>query len=262
MQILPPMNCAESYKLGWVNYAKFTGRARRSEFFYFYIINNAIICIFYSIFYINYLNDYDSYYDEYRNFEDYAIYLYISAILVLVTFLPMLGLQIRRLHDTGKSGWFVLLRFIFIFGDFFLLILFCADSEQTQNEYGPSPKYVMPSGNLIPGNNYNPPVVAYPQSNPVVIPVNQSPLPPQAVPYPQPNPIPYQQPPYMQQDPIPPEAMNIPQPNNYPPQNTPYSHANPNQQPPQGALYPSLGDPYSKPNPMQPPSDNYYNSGQ
>ena len=127
MQILPPMNCAESYKLGWVNYAKFTGRARRSEFFYFYIINNAIICIFYSIFYINYLNDYDSYYDEYRNFEDYAIYLYISAILVLVTFLPMLGLQIRRLHDTGKSGWFVLLRFIFIFGDFFLLILFCAD---------------------------------------------------------------------------------------------------------------------------------------
>ena len=260
MQALPPMSCVQSFKLGWMNYAKFSGRARRSEFFYFYIIISGIFSIFYLIYYIQLLDNYDSDYGVYRNQEDYNIYLYISLAIAFVTFLPMLGLQIRRLHDTGRSGWFVLLHFIFLFGDFCLLVLFCGDSQQMSNEYGPSPKYIMQSGNLLPGNNYNPSVYPYPQSDSSIIPVvvnqQQNPFPPQAIPYPQPNPIPYQQPPYTTQNPITPENMNIPQQNNIPPpppQSTPYSQENP-QLPPEGA-YPPLDDPYSKPNPMQPPSN-------
>jgi len=239
MQTLPPMSCAESFKLGWVNYAKFSGRARRSEFFYFYLIISAIISIFYLIYYINLLDNYNTYTGEYENQEDYVVYLYICAVICLVTFLPILGLEIRRLHDTGRSGWFVLLRLIPFIGDILLLVLFCIDSESTTNEYGPSPKYVMPSGNLLPGNNYNPPIVPYPQTDPVVVvPVTVNPQ-PQPIPYPQQNPVPIQQPPYI-------------------PQNTPYSQATSNQQPPQGAPYPSFNDPYSKPNSMQTPSDNNY----
>ena len=239
MQTLPPMSCAESFKLGWVNYAKFSGRARRSEFFYFYLIINAILSIFYLIYYIQALDNYDIDHNEYTNQEDYIAYIYIALAIGLVTFFPILGLQIRRLHDTGRTGWYVLIRLIPFVGEIILLALFCTDSEQITNEYGPSPKYVMPSGNLMPGNNYNPPVVPYPQPDPVVVipvTVNQQ---PQPIPYPQPNPIPYQQPPYN-------------------PQSTPYSQASPNPQPPQGAPYQSFNDPYSKPNPMQPPSGNNY----
>ena len=224
MPTLPPMSCVKSFILGWKNYAKFTGRARRSEFFYFYFIINVIKPIFFLLYYIQLLND-DFNYDTYRyeNEDDYIGYLYIFWIIFFVTFLPNLGLQVRRLHDTGRTGWLVLLRLSLIVGDVFLLYFFCIDSERTTNDYGPSPKYVSSSINLKPENNYNPPVALYPQSDPVVAPVTV-------------NPTPYQQPPYT-------------------PQNTPYSQETPNQQP---APYQSMNDTYSKPTPMQPPSETNY----
>ena len=49
-------------------------------------------------------------------------------------------LAVRRLHDTGKTGWWLLLILTGI-GAIVLLIFFCLDSDQQTNEYGPSPKY-------------------------------------------------------------------------------------------------------------------------
>ena len=101
------------------------------------------------------------------------------------------------------------------------------------NEYGPSPKYICNSGNLIPGNNYispNGPINQFPQPNSMQIPVNSY------YPNQQPNGFPDQGNLYLPPNPI---------------QNNNNSQINP-MQPPEGTSFQPLNDPYSKPNPMQP----------
>ena len=59
-----------------------------------------------------------------------------------LTFLPGLGVSIRRLHDTGRSAWNFLWFLLPLFGSIWLLILFFKDSHPNENKYGVSPKYV------------------------------------------------------------------------------------------------------------------------
>ena len=107
------------------------------------------------------------------------------------------------------------------------------DSEPNLNQYGPSPKYILPQNvPLNPGNLVQPPVVVvpvspYPQAGPV---------PPQVVPVPQPGPVPPQVAPYPQPGPITPQVAPYPQPNQMPPQVSPYPQPNNQGQipPPQG----------------------------
>ena len=67
--------------------------------------------------------------------------MYLSYIYSLIILLPGLGLAIRRLHDIGKSGWYLFIAFIPFVGVFILLYFYCLDSENQSNEYGESPKY-------------------------------------------------------------------------------------------------------------------------
>jgi uncharacterized membrane protein YhaH (DUF805 family) len=62
------------------------------------------------------------------------------GIFALATLIPGLALFIRRLHDTGKSGWWLLIGFV-PFGGIVLLVFTCLDSTQGSNKYGTSPKY-------------------------------------------------------------------------------------------------------------------------
>ena len=244
MQTLPPVGFGQAVKLGFQNYCKFTGRARRSEFFYF-LLADYIGMIFLFIVFTVPFQDNDPYDDDYGNNDDDAFFLFIPFLFMCATFFPMLSLMVRRLHDIGYSGLFVLVSII-PFGCFFLLYLWCIDSEETLNAYGPSPKYIMPT---TVSTNYNPPasvIAVTPVVQPavVLVPVQPTPVvqPPVAT-YPQPNPM--VSPPYPQQNPM------------VPPPVAPYPQQNP-MAPPQA--YPPQADPYSKPNPLQPQSDPYYNS--
>ncbi len=67
-------------------------------------------------------------------------YGYVYAIYGLAVLLPSLGVSIRRLHDVGKSGWFLLIALIPLIGAIWLLVLFCTDSQAGVNKYGPNPK--------------------------------------------------------------------------------------------------------------------------
>lgn len=58
----------------------------------------------------------------------------------LATLIPGLALSVRRLHDTGKSGWWFLIALI-PFGSIVLLVFLCLDGSRESNNYGPSPKY-------------------------------------------------------------------------------------------------------------------------
>ncbi len=123
------------------NYANFSGRARRSEFWYTTLINTiffiiSFICLF-----------------KFINISDIVSYT-IGGIIVLFFFIaliPRLALISRRLHDTGKSGWFYLLTFI-PGGNLILLIFFIMDSQPGSNQWGPNPKETDDSINEI-GND-------------------------------------------------------------------------------------------------------------
>lgn len=64
----------------------------------------------------------------------------LSMLLALIFFLPSLSVAVRRLHDVGRSGWWLLLAFIPFVGFIVLFIFSVLDSEPGENKYGPNPK--------------------------------------------------------------------------------------------------------------------------
>ncbi|MBB2988503.1 DUF805 domain-containing protein [Terracoccus luteus] len=63
-----------------------------------------------------------------------------TIVLVLAAFLPNLALTVRRLHDTGRSGWWIFLGMIPVIGSIVLLVFYATDSQRGANQYGKSPK--------------------------------------------------------------------------------------------------------------------------
>ena len=110
-------------------YATFSGRARRSEYWWWYVFITVIGIIATVI-------------DRAAGltFGD-AAYAggWVSGIAGLLLFLPTFAVFVRRLHDTGRSGWWLLIGFIPFIGALVLLIFTLLDSR-TDNQYGPSPK--------------------------------------------------------------------------------------------------------------------------
>lgn len=104
------------------NYVGFSGRARRKEYWLF-LLFTFLIC-----FLLGFIRGLFQ-----QPFTLVPIYLY-------VTFLPSLALQVRRLQDSGNSGWLALLGFIPYVGAIIMLILSCLDSQPGPNRYGPNPK--------------------------------------------------------------------------------------------------------------------------
>ena len=64
----------------------------------------------------------------------------VSGLYTLVVFVPSLALSVRRLHDTGKSGWWMLISLIPLVGPLIVLFFMVKDSQPGTNEYGPNPK--------------------------------------------------------------------------------------------------------------------------
>ena len=108
------------------NYFNFSGRSNRSEFWYFFLF----------ILLANALTHFiDTWILGYHS-EEIGL---ISGIFYLGTFIPQLSIITRRLHDTGKSGWWFLLSFTII-GLIPLFIWWCTIGEQNKNCYGNVPK--------------------------------------------------------------------------------------------------------------------------
>ncbi len=118
------------------NYAQFDGRARRTEYWMFTLIN-ALILIALAIAgcALIFVTSHGGRMNSGLPFLFMApIWLYTLAMLI-----PGLAVSARRLHDTGRSGWWMLIAFI-PFGSIVLLIFHLIDSEPGPNQYGPNPK--------------------------------------------------------------------------------------------------------------------------
>ena len=118
------------------NYANFTGRASRKEYWMFVLFNVILDVI--AIILDNMLGT------TFKLGEGYYAtslpYGWIYLLYSLGVFIPGLAVFVRRLHDTGKSGWMLLLLFIPIVGAIWLLVDVCTDGNPGDNIYGPSPK--------------------------------------------------------------------------------------------------------------------------
>ena len=69
-----------------------------------------------------------------------GLFVLLYYVVSLGLFLPALGLGVRRLHDTGKSGWFFLVVLIPFLGALALLYFMVIEGDAGPNEYGPDPK--------------------------------------------------------------------------------------------------------------------------
>ena len=123
----------EYFKLALSRYAEFTGRSRRSEYWYFTLVNVLISMAF------NVLS---------IATDGSGIITGISGLVSLALFIPGIAVAVRRLHDVGKSGWWLLIAFTGI-GLFLLLYWYVKDSEPGANEYGPNPKTGAVAGNDV-----------------------------------------------------------------------------------------------------------------
>ncbi len=111
------------------HYADFEGRARRAEYWNFFLFNMlGIIAIVALMFALGAISE---------SLATIGGLAYMAWALGL--FIPSLAVAVRRLHDTGKSGWWLLISFIPLAG-IVLIVFLCIDSDPGTNAYGPNPK--------------------------------------------------------------------------------------------------------------------------
>ena len=116
-------------------YADFSGRARRKEYWMFTLFHFIIIVLL--AFIIGFTAD------DLDSPQGISwIFIGLLAVYFFGTLIPSLAVTVRRLHDTGKSGWFYLLNFIPYVGRFIVLIFTCMDSEHKTNKWGKNPKII------------------------------------------------------------------------------------------------------------------------
>jgi uncharacterized membrane protein YhaH (DUF805 family) len=113
-------------------YAEFEGRARRSEYWQFLLFQFLVILAFFILVAIVQGGSYET-----KPLATVVIGLYCLVALGLL--IPSLAVYFRRLHDSGRSAWWILLGFI-PFGGFVLLVFTLLDGTPGPNAFGPDPK--------------------------------------------------------------------------------------------------------------------------
>ncbi|MDA3861692.1 MAG: DUF805 domain-containing protein [Melioribacteraceae bacterium] len=104
------------------NYAGFSGRARRKEYWMFQLFNILFLIVAVVLDFV---------------LETYFV---LTSLYSLALIIPSLAVTVRRLHDTGKSGWMMFISFIPIIGTIWLLFFLVTDSNFGENQYGQNPK--------------------------------------------------------------------------------------------------------------------------
>ena len=174
----PTLGFKEAVKICWSKYADFTGRARRSEYWWFYLFTFLVMLLPILVIIFSALIGAVSGGDDIPT--GWLIPIIIAAIvlfvMMLVFLVPTLAVQTRRLHDTGRSGWWIVANYaisfvasfvraiLLDFNDFAgtskgaiavcvllylinlgigiaIFVFTLLDSHKGENQYGPSPKY-------------------------------------------------------------------------------------------------------------------------
>jgi uncharacterized membrane protein YhaH (DUF805 family) len=112
------------YRAVLKNYAGFSGRARRTEYWMFALVNFVVTLLLYVLTVATH-----------SSFFLVLVFLYGLAVL-----LPSLAVLVRRLHDIGMSGWWILIGFVPFVGGIALFVFTLLPGNQGPNRYGDDPK--------------------------------------------------------------------------------------------------------------------------
>jgi len=127
------MGFGEAVKSFWSNYSTFKGRSRRSEYWWiqlFLVLTNLAVAAI----------DLALMNGDIDRFIANGGGGIVGLVWILVTIVPALAVLVRRLHDTGKSGWWVLIGLVPFVGTIVLFVFSVLDSDTGENKYGLSPK--------------------------------------------------------------------------------------------------------------------------
>lgn len=113
---------AEAVKSCFNKYADFNGRSPRAEYWYFALFNVAVVMVLAVLGAII------------GKLFMYVYYTYVLAILV-----PSIAVSIRRMHDIGRSGWWMLISLVPFIGSIWYIVLAALPSQLGPNQYGPNP---------------------------------------------------------------------------------------------------------------------------
>jgi uncharacterized membrane protein YhaH (DUF805 family) len=119
------MNFEQAIRSGFKNYIGFTGRATRSEFWYWTLFAVVVQLLV-----------------DLVTADKLEV---VSALVSLALFLPSLSVSIRRLHDIDKSGWWFLLWFVPIVGWIVMIYWACCQGSEGPNRFGPDFLSVTPA---------------------------------------------------------------------------------------------------------------------
>jgi len=129
------------YLMAWRRYSDFSGRSQRYEYWMFMLIHTVV---FMALFLTVEVTTSVSTMSHASAFS--GLLALLGFIYGLAAISPGLAVSVRRLHDVGKSGWWMLLAFVPVLG-LLLIVFFAFDSQPGANQYGPSPKVTQPHAN-------------------------------------------------------------------------------------------------------------------
>ena len=112
-------------------YATFSGRAQRAEYWYFLLFSTLIVIA---------LSVIDGMTGSYNEDTGWGL---LSGLYSLAVLLPSIAVGARRLHDTSRTGWWLLIGLIPVIGTIVLIVFFAQDSTPGDNTYGPNPKGII-----------------------------------------------------------------------------------------------------------------------
>ncbi|MFP1132320.1 DUF805 domain-containing protein [Asticcacaulis sp. W401b] len=121
------MGFVEAVKSGLKNYATFSGRATRSEFWWFALFQFIVILVPAALSISERANG------------SFGIFSTLQLLISLGLFLPSLALSFRRLHDTNRSAWWLLISLVPLIGGIVLLVFYCLKGTEGPNKYGGGP---------------------------------------------------------------------------------------------------------------------------
>ena len=118
------MGFGEAVQSVFSKYATFSGRARRSEYWYFVLLQVIVTAVLSTLYYAT----------------NSTIFTFLLGLFDLALLVPSLAVCWRRLHDIGRSGAYYFFVLIPLVGWILLLVWMCQDSQPGANQYGPNPK--------------------------------------------------------------------------------------------------------------------------
>ena len=110
------------------NYAVFSGRSRRKEYWYFVLCNVIVSLV---------LSGLDALLGTFSSSANLGL---LSGIYALAIIIPTLAVSVRRLHDIDRTGWWMLIHLVPVIGSVVLLVFAVLDSTPGENRFGSNPK--------------------------------------------------------------------------------------------------------------------------